>query len=252
MDSVELHPKETYDVSQIQKILLRLEANPALLSKFRSHAMARAHDIYNSGGLDKSIGPQDRVLYIGTGSGHVAHLIESETGAKVYKLDLKDIRSPDAKGERFVLGNARHLPLQDNSCDVVTLFDILHHCRNQEDLIIEARRILNPGGALLLLEDTIPDKQNPLRSAIASLVGRVDDTMNQQPSSLNPHNYHSVSEWQRLLIRLGFDPDSIDIESWYWGITNCLPATFRPDRVHHRTLDRPFESTRMVFTKLPK
>jgi ubiquinone/menaquinone biosynthesis C-methylase UbiE len=146
MDSVELHPKETYDVSQIQKILLRLEANPALLSKFRSHAMARAHDIYNSGGLDKLIGLQDRVLYIGTGSGHVAHLIESETGAKVYKLDLKDIRSPDAKGERFVLGNARHLPLQDNSCDVVTLFDILHHCRNQEDLIIEARRILNQEG----------------------------------------------------------------------------------------------------------
>jgi SAM-dependent methyltransferase len=251
MDSVDLHFKETYDVSHIQKIILKLEANPALLSTFRSHAMARAHDIYESGGVNKLIGPQDRVLYIGVGSGHVAQLIESRTGAKVFKLDLKDIRSPDVNGDRFILGNARHLPLRSSSYDVVTMFDMLHHCRSQEDLIIEARRVLKPGGALLLLEDTIPDKPNLLRSAIVLLVGKVDDLLNQQASSINPHNYHSASEWQGLLVKLGFDPDSIDVERWYWGITNLLPATIRPDRVHHRTLDRPFESTRLVFIKLP-
>jgi SAM-dependent methyltransferase len=214
--------------------------------------MARARDIYKNGGLDKLIGPQDRVLYIGVGSGHVAHLIESGTGAKVFKLDLNDIRSPDVNGDRFILGNARHLPLRDNAYDVVTMFDMLHHCRDQEDLIIEARRVLKPRGTLLLLEDTLPDKQDLLRSAIVSLVSRVDDVVNQQPSCINPHNYHSVSEWQGLLIGLGFDPSSIDTQSWYWGITNFLPATLRPDRVHHRTIDRPFESTRMVFIKLPE
>ena len=101
MDSVDLLSKETYDVSQIQKIMLRLEDDPALLSTFRSHAMVRAHDIYNSGGLDKLIGSQDRVLYIGTGSGHVAHLIEYKTGAKVFKLDLSNIRSPDINSDRL-------------------------------------------------------------------------------------------------------------------------------------------------------
>jgi SAM-dependent methyltransferase len=251
MGSAELHSKETYDVSHIQKFILKLEANPVLLSTFRSHAMARAHDIYHSGGIDELIGPQDKVLYIGVGSGHVANLIESRTRAKVFKVDLADIRSPDIKGDRFLLGNARHLPLQTNSCDVVTMFDMLHHCRDQEDLIIEARRVLKPGGALLLLEDTIPDKQDLLRSVIVLLVGKVDDLMNQQTSSINPHNYHSVSEWQALLVRLGFDRGSIDVVRWYWGITNFLPAIIRPDRVHHRTLDRPFESTRMVFIKSP-
>ena len=121
---------------------------------------------------------------------------------------------------------------------------------DQEDLIIEAKRVLRPGGALLLLEDTLPDSQNILRSAIVLLFCKVDDILNQQANSINPHNYRSVNEWQRLLVRLGFDPGSMDIESWYWGITNFLPATLRPDRVHHRTLDRPFESTRMVCIKL--
>jgi SAM-dependent methyltransferase len=249
MDSVELLSKETYDVSQIQRIILRLEANPALLATFRSHAMARAHDIYKSGGLDKLIGSKDKVLYIGAGSGHVASLIESRTGAKVFKLDLQDIRSPDVNGGRFILGNARHLPLRDNSYDVVTMFDMLHHCRDQEDLIIEARRVLKSKGALLLLEDTIADSKSLLRSVIVLLVSKVDDIINQQAGNINPHNYRSASEWQRLLIRLGFDPSSIGVERWYWGITNFLPATFRPDRVHHRTLDRPFESTRMAFIK---
>jgi len=132
------------------------------------------------------------------------------------------------------------------------MFDMLHHCRDQEELITEARRVLKPGGALLLLEDTVPDNGNLLRSALVLLVGKVDDMLNQQANNINPHNYRSVREWQMLLIGLGFDSSAIDTKHWYWGITNLVPAILRPDRAHHRTLDRPFESTRMVFIKRPE
>ncbi|TAN32159.1 class I SAM-dependent methyltransferase [Patescibacteria group bacterium] len=138
----------------------------------------------------------DAVAYIGTGSGHVPQFIEEQTGAKIFKFDLANLRTPDTKDNKFALANARHLPLADSSLDVVCLFDVLHHTKNQEQILSEARRVLRPGGKLLLLEDTLPEEIN-IASGVKKtkakakkwLVGKMDDLFNLQSKSVNPHNF---------------------------------------------------------------
>lgn len=241
---------ETYDPTKILKELQRIESSPKLSAGFRQAAIGRAKDIYYSGELGNFIHPNDKVFYLGTGSGHVAQLIEQQTQAKVFKLDLYDLRSVDTKDNKFIIATARFLPIQDQSLDVVALMDVLHHCNNQEEILREALRVLRPGGKVLVLEDTLPEQKHPnQRKIMKFLISKEDDLANRQPTNTNPHNYRSINEWKQLFGEVGFDAQ-IDTKFWYWGLWDFMPTQIRPPRTDHPTLTRPFESTRFVVTKV--
>ncbi len=52
----------------------------------------------------------------------------------------------------FVNGDSEHLPFADESFDVVTCSNSFHHYPHQEATIREMRRILRPGGRLMLID----------------------------------------------------------------------------------------------------
>jgi SAM-dependent methyltransferase len=62
-------------------------------------------------------------------------------------------------GARVIHGDVRSLPLADASCALVMLFTVLSAMRSREDVraaLIEARRVLAPGGSIAIWEPRVP------------------------------------------------------------------------------------------------
>lgn len=57
---------------------------------------------------------------------------------------------------RFVQGRAEELPFEDNSFDFLTMGYALRHVTTLDEAFVEYRRVLKPGGKLLIMEVTKP------------------------------------------------------------------------------------------------
>ncbi|HUG15917.1 MAG TPA: methyltransferase domain-containing protein, partial [Thermomicrobiales bacterium] len=97
-----------------------------------------------------------RVLDCGCGEGYGSALL-AETAAEVVGLDRDDevvefaaakYAQPDRL--RFVASDAERLPFDDGAFDLITCFQVLEHLHDARSFLREARRVLAPGGALLL------------------------------------------------------------------------------------------------------
>jgi phthiocerol/phenolphthiocerol synthesis type-I polyketide synthase E len=95
------------------------------------------------------------VLDVGCGRGGTAALLAETFGAGVTGVDL----SPEAiafcarthrhPGLRFDVGDAEHLPLPDDSCDVVTNLESSHTYPDMRAFLAEVGRVLRSGGQFL-------------------------------------------------------------------------------------------------------
>ena len=52
----------------------------------------------------------------------------------------------------FVAGDSEHLPFESDSFDFLTCSNSFHHYPDQQAVVIEFRRVLKPGGHLLLID----------------------------------------------------------------------------------------------------
>ena len=111
--------------------------------------------------------PDDRVLDIGCGPGGFLAVL-SRLGGEVVGIDISTefVSACRDTIERLGLRNARalcapaaELPFPDDSFDVVLLIDVLHHMDAVEPALREVKRVLRPGGRVLVFE---PNKLNPL------------------------------------------------------------------------------------------
>jgi ubiquinone/menaquinone biosynthesis C-methylase UbiE len=108
--------------------------------------------------------PEDRILDIGCGDGFLTSML-SVVSQRVVGVDLSVSGLTFAKEKiknfsvDLVQASAEHLPFQDNSFDVVTLFEVIEHI--PEDLAIdvveEILRVLRKHGKVIV---TTPDPYN--------------------------------------------------------------------------------------------
>jgi SAM-dependent methyltransferase len=100
------------------------------------------------------------VLDVATGEGYGAAML-AQQARSVCACDVAadaiaraeaSFRRPNL---RFVVGAACGLPMPDASVDVVTCFEALEHFAEQETFVDEVRRVLRPGGLLLV---STPDR----------------------------------------------------------------------------------------------
>ncbi|MEE3852687.1 class I SAM-dependent methyltransferase [Gordonia sp. LSe1-13] len=112
---------------------------------FRRHEVAYAHI------LDRCAGRE--VLEAGSGEGYGAAML-AEVARSVVCVDYDESavahtrrRYPELTVHR---GNLIDLPLADESVDVVVNFQVIEHLWDQAGFIAECRRVLRPGGVLLI------------------------------------------------------------------------------------------------------
>ena len=107
------------------------------------------------------------ILDLATGSGDLALRLEKwNPQATVTGADFSPemLARAKAKGLRnLVLADALHLPFDDASFDAVTVAYGLRNMASWPDALREMRRVLRPGGHLLVLDFSIPARQ-PLRA----------------------------------------------------------------------------------------
>lgn len=138
------------------------------------------------------IKPGDRVLDAACGLGYGAHVIAESTGAESvlgidgsdYAVDYATRSYADGSRVRFESGLlpqalARHA---DASFDVVVSFETLEHVADPPALLAEFRRLLTPGGRVIV---SVPN-----------------DWSDESGKDPNPHHLH-VYDWARLKRELG-------------------------------------------------
>ena len=170
-----------------------------------------------------------RVLDLGCGIGSYTVELARRAGW-VCGLDVqqKHLASFRAQIPR-VRALAETLPFAPETFDAVTLIEVLEHTRSDAAVLAECRRVLRPGGRLLLF---VPNKLYPLESHPCFLgknaIGYNIPFASWLPDSVRRHICHARIYSKRKLLALadlaGFQPEVVD---YLYPPLDHFPLPFR-------------------------
>jgi arsenite methyltransferase len=153
----------------------------------------------------------ETVLDLGSGGGIDVLLSAKRVGSsgKVYGLDMTDEmlalarenqRKAGATNVEFLKGDIEHIPLPDNSVDVIISNCVINLSSDKARVLREAFRVLKPGGRFavsdVVVRGEVPDA---VRKSMELWVGCVAGALHER-------------EYTALLKDAGFD--AVDVETW--------------------------------------
>lgn len=117
--------------------------------------------------LDVGCGPG---VFLGrlAGAGHAGRLLGLDSSAGMVQEAGR--RFP---GVPFVQGDVQQLPFPDASFQVVTARHLLHHVPDVRGALLEMRRVLKPGGRLVVLTNAADNLSEWWAAYAAALAGRL-------------------------------------------------------------------------------
>lgn len=154
----------------------------------------------------------ERVLEIGSGMG-AAMVVAAQTGAAILVTDptpymrrILRLRSLVQKGRARISiaeGAAESLPARDASVDAVWSVNTMHHWGDTDRALAEIRRVLKPGGRLLLVDEDFDAPSHPDHEHLRA-----------RRSRHKPH-FATVdpAAWAEKLRALGFSSASGQVET---------------------------------------
>ncbi len=175
---------------------------PAIFDRYARDLVDRA----------RPIGPADRILDLGCGTGIVARILRERLGgaATINGLDASPAMIAKARAVApeidFREGNAMALPFADQSFDLVLSQQMLQFVPDRAVALREARRVLVPGGRLLL-STWRPRAMAPLHDAVVKLAEKHLGPANDKRYSLDG------DELRTLVVEAGFKDVRIDTVS---------------------------------------
>jgi len=155
-----------------------------------------------------------KVLDIACGEGYGSNLL-AETAEMVQAVDIDESIIAKAKNKyarknlSFVAGSVQKIPFDAASFDVVASFETLEHISAHETMLTEIKRVLKPGGILLI---STPDKKS----------------YSDKPGYSNPYHQKELSEEEfKLLLKKYFRYHEFYRQNIYTAslLSNNAPGT---------------------------
>ncbi|MBK9036028.1 MAG: class I SAM-dependent methyltransferase [Myxococcales bacterium] len=109
------------------------------------------HLAWNFDAVAPHVAPGARVLDLGAWDCRLAQALRDRRGARVVGADVVDKNATDVELRVLVDGRVPTAP--DERFDVVLLLYVLHHAADDRAVLTEARRVLAPGGTIVVGED---------------------------------------------------------------------------------------------------
>lgn len=174
----------------------------------------------------------DRVLDIAAGTGTSSAAI-ARAGARVTAFDFSPgmiavgrQRHPEIE---FVEGDAEQLPFDDASFEAVTISFGLRNINDPRKALAEMRRVLVPGGRVVICEFTTPPNAL-VRGAYSLYLTRVMPGLAKLASS-NPEAYtylmQSIEDWPAQGVVCGWLRDAGFVDVGYRNLTAGVVALHR-------------------------
>ena len=196
--------------------------------------------------------PHAKVLDLGCGGGHVSFAMAPHAATVVaYDLSEDMLAVVAAEATRRGLaqlhtqaGRAEALPFDDGAFDIVATRFSAHHWYDVRKGLAEARRVLKPGGKLVIVDVFAPE--TPLLDTLLQAAEVLRDASHVR-------NYR-ISEWQAMLAEAGFQPGPprtwklpMAFDGW---IARIRTPQLRADAIRH-LFDHAAEEARMYFAVTP-
>jgi SAM-dependent methyltransferase len=132
------------------------------------------------------------VLDVGCGDGEIAWLVgQARPDLSIRGVDVLVRSDTQIPVDPY---DGTTLPCADNSCDVVTLVDVLHHCDEPQTVLHEATRVARQA---VVIKD---HKRNGL--AAKQTLRLMDWVGNHRYGVALPYNYLSRAQWEALFANL--------------------------------------------------
>ncbi|PGF16680.1 ubiquinone biosynthesis methyltransferase UbiE [Natrinema sp. CBA1119] len=120
-------------------------------------AMANSNRVYAD---TLEVDETDTVLDIGTGRGGFPTHVAAERGADVHGIDIDPLHVSEARANacergvsestEFSVGDYHDIPYPDDTFDAVSGIETVCHSERKERVLAEIRRVLAPGGRLMI------------------------------------------------------------------------------------------------------
>ena len=117
----------------------------------QEHWWYRARQVILERAIDRLVGRPGRSLAIGVGAVREAEMLSQRT--RLVAIDKATIDQRCAELALSVQSDAVRLPFSESSFDAAFMLDVLEHIEEDETVLREIRRVLRPGGSVLI---TVP------------------------------------------------------------------------------------------------
>ncbi len=166
-----------------------LVKNPTGRRVLRRLGAQRAADIL--GDLTPLLSPAANIIDVGAGTCEVAALLAAR-GHSVTPVDVRDLSIAD--NVKLVLFDGAKLPFGDRTFEAGLLINVLHHLRDPDAMLREAKRVAK---RVIVAEDVY--QSTPQRF----LTYAMDSALNLEFAG-HPHSNRDDAGWRRTFEALGF------------------------------------------------
>src|ERR1700735_2025821 len=180
-----------------------------------------------------NLNPGETVLDLGSGGGIDVLLSAKRVGpaGKAYGLDMTDEmlalanenkKKAGVENVEFLKGEIEHIPLPDNSVDVVISNCVINLSADKDRVFREALRVLKPGGRLAVSDVVTRGEMLPeIRQSVLLWVGCIAGALEENDylrklqdagfaeAEVEPTRIYRVEDAREFLSGQGFDVDAI-------------------------------------------